>query len=411
MTFNNRSLITLYLVMLLFLAECYDTDLVIVMISLSLLYFFFKYGIYKRILVILLPLIVIPILGLIVAVFRGKYLAHDLLRDTYKTLCPIIFILFGFYLYDYSSKYKNLFYNSIYVAAFLISFRHFILLIINCLNKGVSFETIRGVGGNMSMTTLLAFVLVTYFNNQVFVFSYKKILGAQLVFGVSLMLYLSRTTIVVLLPFVLLFWMNKPKQISKNDLLGIIMIILTFFCLFFFFRNNPIIIELINKFSKTFTEINYNSNNWDWVSINNNWRGYEIYLVNSILGDSDIITKLFGFGYGALLPLGVTIKLGDGIFSEIPILHNGYFYILFKTGYVGMLLLILFLFFRMFKWLGCYLNMKKQENKKNALFLFCIYLAITTSMYVISGFYNGVTLLVLCEAVGYYERKISNNEK
>lgn len=403
------SFFTLYLAILLFLADCYNTDIVIIFTSISLLYFIMKYGIYKKAFIMIFPLFVIVIIGMITAFLKGNLAYRDTLRDIYKTLCPIIFILFGFYLYEYEKAGKNYFWKSILIAGYLITFRHFTLIILNVVKYGISFETVRGVGGNMSMTTLISFVALTYLKDKLVFIPNKKFLFSKILLGLSLVLYLSRTMIVVLLSFLTVLSVNYIRKSSRKKILVVLFVSILFLFFFLSIRNTDIIIELNEKFSKSFTEINSKNRYWDWISINNNWRGYEVFLVKNEMNNTNILSKFFGFGFGARLSLGVTIRLGEELFSAVPILHNGYYYIFFKTGYVGLLMLLSFFFTRMIKVFRKILYSKKDKN--NLLFLICTYIAIAISMYVISGFYNGVTLLSLCEVVGYYERKIADGKE
>ena len=53
---------------------------------------------------------------------------------------------------------------------------------------------------------------------------------------------------------------------------------------------------------------------------------------------------LFGQGFGTLIDLGLYIPLGDEVIRFAPILHNGYMYLLVKTGVIGVLIYLVFLY-------------------------------------------------------------------
>lgn len=80
----------------------------------------------------------------------------------------------------------------------------------------------------------------------------------------------------------------------------------------------------------------------DLKSINLNWRGYETARALSYYASGKPQELLFGYGFGAQLDIGLFMKLGSGPNGErtavrfIPILHNGYAYLLLKGGAVAL---------------------------------------------------------------------------
>jgi hypothetical protein len=90
-----------------------------------------------------------------------------------------------------------------------------------------------------------------------------------------------------------------------------------------------------SKLSNSIKEITI-SDYTDLASINRNWRGYEAFRAVEKYQSGSLIQKAKGFGFGALVELGLTMKLAGVDYEEIPILHNGYAYILVKTGLIGL---------------------------------------------------------------------------
>ncbi|WP_460451788.1 hypothetical protein [Alsobacter sp. SYSU BS001988] len=77
--------------------------------------------------------------------------------------------------------------------------------------------------------------------------------------------------------------------------------------------------------------------------INDFWRAFEGYAGYKSWADTGLFGHLFGRGGGATSPLGLGIKLGpdpESTFTEVPVFHNGFIYILVKAGIVGVLLLV-----------------------------------------------------------------------
>ncbi len=69
------------------------------------------------------------------------------------------------------------------------------------------------------------------------------------------------------------------------------------------------------------------------------WRGFEIYSVIKAMLDAPIINVIFGHGLGSGVPLGFNIPIAEGTFNEIQRVHSLYFEVLFKFGFVGVIIL------------------------------------------------------------------------
>ncbi len=70
--------------------------------------------------------------------------------------------------------------------------------------------------------------------------------------------------------------------------------------------------------------------------INTNWRGFESFLALAEFSSFSPLHQLFGAGYGHMVPLDRERQLGENSFDEIPVLHNGYLYVLVKVGICGL---------------------------------------------------------------------------
>lgn len=74
------------------------------------------------------------------------------------------------------------------------------------------------------------------------------------------------------------------------------------------------------------------------TDLNLYWRGFESLMgLQAFLSGSEL-QRIFGQGFGATVDLGLVMLLGGYEFDRIPILHNGYVYLLVKTGIAGVLL-------------------------------------------------------------------------
>lgn len=83
---------------------------------------------------------------------------------------------------------------------------------------------------------------------------------------------------------------------------------------------------------------------------NNNYRGYEAFMGLSEFMSYSLYNQLFGGGMGATVDMGEDSPVG---IQYIPILHNGYIYLLIKIGILGTIFFVFYflrLIFRYGKW-------------------------------------------------------------
>lgn len=123
------------------------------------------------------------------------------------------------------------------------------------------------------------------------------------------------------------------------------------------------------------------------ADINNNWRGYESYRALKTYSKGNTSNILFGHGFGKLIDLGLRIKLGNKKFRFIPILHNGYLYVLVKTGIIGILFFCIYLF--IFYWTGIlYIGTGDLHLKFTGNFIISLLLVLTAATFVVSGYFS-----------------------
>ena len=85
----------------------------------------------------------------------------------------------------------------------------------------------------------------------------------------------------------------------------------------------------------------------DSTEANTKYRAFEaLAAVNTYLSGS-WLNYLFGYGFGHLIDLGMIMVLGfkgqEQEYQFIPILHNGYLFVLVKTGFIGLVIYLGFL--------------------------------------------------------------------
>lgn len=72
------------------------------------------------------------------------------------------------------------------------------------------------------------------------------------------------------------------------------------------------------------------------------WRGYEAYRAVLTFLEGSAREYVHGRGFGTLVDVGFTLNLGGTDFRYVPLTHNGYTYVLVKTGIAGIILYVAF---------------------------------------------------------------------
>lgn len=406
----NKSIIALTLIFTL--SEILNTMVFFILISALLFIYMFTIGVPKQIFKINFALISILLIGIFgggLQLIFSNFILRDVIRDIYMVATPILFISFGIYWFQMKKISIDELYKSIIFSAAIISIRHLILILIN-VQFIMANKTTRGIGGMSSTVTLLGIVIMTFMNKE----QLKKIIPKKihviiinLLLSLSFILYFSRNNIVTLAAFLGLFIITRKTFNLKFLLKSIIsagIISLIIYC----FIPKSMIEPFLNKSLNSLQEISFrNVENWNFTNINHNWRGYESYRAQEVFNNGNFVEKIVGFGFGKSVNLGINILLGNEKFSEISILHNGYYYILIKCGIVGVILYALF-FVKMLFNLAMY---SIKNNKKFEYFLLSgIALSILLVTYVVSGLYNRGSIFIYCFLIGFisYYLKINN---
>lgn len=203
----------------------------------------------------------------------------------------------------------------------------------------------------------------------------------------------SRTLILELVIYILVFSIDR-RFIKRNMTVYLTLIVGTVLA-YFFFLNNTFGDAFIEKIIKSSTEVSSN-NDWNQLSaILNNWRGYEVYSATNQFNINGLLDKIFGEGLASQIYVGpYAIYVGVNGMS-IPYLHNSYYTILIKLGYIGLVYYILFLGINFFFYL------KRAHHNTSYLLV----VAILAILVVNSKLMQGVVVMghdaVLLVSLGY----------
>ena len=135
--------------------------------------------------------------------------------------------------------------------------------------------------------------------------------------------------------------------------------------------------------------------------INLNWRGYESFMALQHYLSGNWNNYLFGYGFGEMVDVGLFMKLGDDDLRSVPYFHNGYLYLLIKTGAVGMLLYLWFLW-RVFRSIQLKKNSwpKGHPVRNIAELTQAVVVVSIFTTYIVTGFFNKTDGLPLAFFVG-----------
>ncbi|WP_162147671.1 O-antigen ligase family protein [Flavobacterium limnosediminis] len=217
--------------------------------------------------------------------------------------------------------------------------------------SNTSINDLRGSFGLDNFIEIVSFYIVlfyrkTYKSSLVKNLFFETIIGVVLL--ISIYLYFSRTMLVSLILIGLsVFGYTK---VTKNKLvfLGAFLVFLSLLYAYLFSvkidRNGKGIEAFLYKVKiapeeifKTKIDRENHKDLWD------HWRGYEAKRAFSLM-DSRPISYMIGNGFGSLVDLKFTAPLDEKGMRYISRLHNGYVFVFYKTGVIGLFFYLYFIF-------------------------------------------------------------------
>lgn len=355
---------------------------------------------------LILILLLITIVGIISSLF-GQKTFYDWLKDLMYFLKPVVALISGYFLAKKINGLNYIF-KTIILIAVVLSIIHLIKVFVNTDFNEWSINEIRKVGGISSLIEVLGLVLLlgSYKYNFLNVFKNKLLKRVALfLIALSFVAYFSRTMFVALIILSMAIF-GYIKLTPKG--LKYIFILLTVIGLFYVYlfsikleRDKPGIDSFLYKIKIAPSEIFIPSKNIDinnHASLWDHWRAYE---ASRALKEMQKTPSSFfiGKGFGALVDLKFEAPLNSEKIRFIPILHNGYMYVIFKTGIIGIFLYFLFL-------LGLYLNSFTKKNNLQGIVVGNLIAGIGIYYYfsslIITGIYNMHDIFVFILGILFY---------
>jgi hypothetical protein len=339
----------------------------------------------------IIPLIIVFSIGFIGSIVYQNQL-FQFFKDVFHFIKPLTGILVGYLLVrkikDFSTFIKAIIYLGVFSAII-----HLIILLFYS-NLG-SVSGIREYGKD-NYLELFSLIFLVFYKK----FQGKKVINDPIIHKVivlvllfSFMLYLSRTMMV--LAVVLLFSIYGYTKITINTIKIFSMLCISVILLYTYLfsikidRNGEGIESFLYKIKiapeEIFTPKIDKTNHqklWD------HWRAYEAIRAFALI-DQRPGSLYIGTGYGSLVNLKFYAPLtGEkGGMKYISDLHNGYVYILYKTGIISLFIYLFFLF-KLYK--RAYL--KPTFNKVFISAFGIIYLFSTLT---ITGVYNARDIIII----------------
>jgi hypothetical protein len=394
----------------------------ILVFGLFLLFCQFDSGlIYIRSLKLLFPFLLLALIGIMIGLYNYG-INQDFYRDFYYYAKVPIYILAGIAVSQYIKDFDTIFYL---FGLFVLysSCMHIYKAIPNLglINDLYSYRNAAGTE-DINEVIFLGLFFSRIINKKFRALIPKtsflfKVMG-YLIF-VSFLLYFSRNMIVLLLVFCFFMcnWVNVRHLKSRVNyrlfyvLVAVISVSAILATLASTTSSIPMLNSLVEKFESIPAELIWNAEDNTSATmddIQHNWRGFEAYQGILTYENGNTFSKLIGSGFGTLVELGIVMDLDGAEYERIPILHNGYIFLLVKNGWLGILLYLLFIYTLGFT--------KKNQNEQDPSSYYFLQMLSALSIVIIvytltsTGLYNPhvVTIpIIVGLGWGCYERSLS----
>lgn len=333
-------------------------------------------------------------------VYAYTNLPRDIIRDIFYFLNPIILLVFGAACSKRIkfSKFisKITFFGFLYSIFYIASFFYYIF------QDSYSIDELRGLIGPGNILTIISFFLLLFNKNESKIFQNSNIRYILMFINLfALFLFNSRSYFLCFI-IIFLFLFKYFKSYAKLNLLIVFVLFIFSFSSFNFTTNNSFNDKILNSIN----EISIN-NGSDLNTDNSNYRAYETFSAFETYLSGNNFNYLIGQGFGKLVDLKFEIQLTEDSWQYIPLVHNGYMYILVKSGLLGLFLFLhfMFQFYKSNKSLKYNLQNRFPHSLLKSLIVCCIF-----TTFVINGFFN-LEMQFLLITIGALRNYLDNNVK
>ena len=362
----------------------------------------------KNFLFLISLLIILSTIAIITGLVKNE-LGYDFLKDFFYLNKPILLILAGYAIVRKINNQEFVYRTVVLAAVFFAAIHLFLVAQYVIAEPDFTVAGIRYYAGRDSVLELFALsFLVANVRLKKIKFKHQNLI--TLVLALSFLFYLSRTMTLVFI-FMLIAFLGYLKLTTKGlrYILFATLIISALYAYLFSVKIDRDSGRPIDNFlyklkiapAEIFIkpgslDVKDHANLWD------HWRAYEASKAIDALNDGKTIDWFFGLGMGSLIDLDFYAPLSDDDkgMRFISLLHNGYAYVLYKTGFIGLLIYILFFVFILVPF----------SSTKEMLPSYNILVGIVTfyiiSSFVISGLYNLSDPISLLVGAFFKQREI-----
>lgn len=369
----------------------FRTNVIIQCIALGIFFFLEKESLSVLVVRNIKSLLVLFFLGF-AGTLLNKYPVVNIVKDITHFIKPILGLLIGYYFYKKINNFRT-FISTIVLIGFLSALVHFVILIF--FSKTDNLSDIREFGKDNFLELFSLFFLGFYkkFQKESLFQNPSKYYLYFVVILLSSILYFSRTMMVTAIILLLSIYGYTIITVKGLRNIGICLGLLIAFYAYLF----SVKLDRSSKGAEAFfykiqnapgelfdTKIDRDNHAQLW----DHWRGYEAKRAMALMADNPS-SFIFGNGHGSLVNLRFFAPLTgphDKGMKYISELHNGYAYLLYKTGIIGLIVYIGFL-------IRIYRNIYKNRNfvytVLSAIGLIFLFTTIT-----ITGLYNPKDIMV-----------------
>ncbi|GAB5563390.1 MAG: hypothetical protein Wins2KO_04530 [Winogradskyella sp.] len=273
-----------------------------------------------------------------------------MIKDFFFLAKPILYTLIGFFLISKIDDKEYLFKVIIYLAFFFAILHIYKTIEFISANDEIDINHLRNHAGRGNVLEVFALVLLlSKKGRELFSFKakFKRLITAVLI--LSFICYLSRTNTVSVI--ILFLGISGYLAITRKGLIYMFNFFLVITALYVYIlsinpqRGTPGIEGFLYKIKIAPSEIFDSKIDFeDHVDLWDHWRAYEAQKALEQIHDTPLYSGLFfGKGIGSLVDLEFVAPLNEEGMQYISVLHNGYSFIAFKSGFIGLILFLLFL--------------------------------------------------------------------
>lgn len=386
----------------------FKLNIIFQLFLLALFFFYEKIKVNIEFYKIITPLFLLFFIGFTGAIINN-FGMFNIIKDISHFLKPITGLLIGYLFYKKIDNLKT-FTKTIVLVGFISAIIHFIIVF--GFSKTNTVAEIREYGKD-NYLELFSFFFLSFYKKLTKDNLFDNKLNYRIVFWVLLLsciLYLSRTMMV--LAILLLLSINGYTKITMKGLkvMGIFFLAIIGFYVFLHSikidRGKPGLEAFLFKVKiapeeifKTKIDRENHKELWD------HWRGYEAKRAFDLMTEYPS-SFVFGTGYGSLVNLKFEAPLtgenkGMKFISE---LHNGFAYVFYKTGIIGLIIYLSFL-------ISLYKVIYKNSNYATA-FISSIGILYFFTTLTITGIYNSRDIIIfILGALLFFKDKINASTK